>query len=645
MVLGITILGFIAALWLAAALYPVIRHGISFRQGLLYAPLQLIYSIDDRQIALARKCRTPVIYVVLHRSALDPALMLALLPDTTLHILDERSAAAAWLEPYRDIAPTIAFNAEHVFVSRRLVRRLKGGGRLAVYIPDEIEPDPKEFRLYRAIARIASQADARIVPIDIAGARNLPFSNTPAAKVARRWFPCLTIRALEGRTIGELVEQAGENRTTRAHALFDRLAELRLASASSERSLFRALADCARRNGTRRIILEDPVLGRMSYRRLFTAARIVGRHVQGRTMGAAEPVGLLLPDSPHMMTGFLGAQSAGRPVAMIDPGADPEDVAAFLRTAGVRLVLTSRAALAGPAIEKLVEALEAGGVRMLRIDEILAATGRTARFAARLGWRFALHRRGPDDPAVMLAGRIEPGSTEVLVFTHRNILANILQLQTRVDVSMADTVVNLLPAHQCAGLAGGTLLALMAGARLRIAATQAKTPASGAGAPPTILLATEAQLAELAQKGGIDLSRLRAIFAGAEPVTAQTRQFYRERHRIEIMEGYAFGPAAPIVAVNTLTHAREGTVGRLLPGIRMRLEPVDGVDGAARLWLQGPSLFSYRIREDQPGKLLPLGEWLDTGDLVSVDREGFLTLRRQEEEAAPGASDAEAPAA
>src|SRR5690606_5753492 len=160
------------------------------------------------------------------------------------------------------------------------------------------------------------QADARIVPIDIAGARNLPFSNTPAAKVARRWFPCLTIRALEGRTIGELVEQAGENRTTRAHALFDRLAELRLASASSERSLFRALADCARRNGTRRIILEDPVLGRMSYRRLFTAARIVGRHVQGRTMGAAEPVGLLLPDSPHMMTGFLGAQSAGRPVAM-----------------------------------------------------------------------------------------------------------------------------------------------------------------------------------------------------------------------------------------------------------------------------------------------------------------------------------------
>ena len=62
--------------------------------------------------------------------------MLALLPENTLHILDDYSANAAWLEPFRSLARTIVFNAEHVFVSRRLVRQLKGNGRLAVYFPD-----------------------------------------------------------------------------------------------------------------------------------------------------------------------------------------------------------------------------------------------------------------------------------------------------------------------------------------------------------------------------------------------------------------------------------------------------------------------------------------------------------------------------
>ncbi|TIW38205.1 MAG: 2-acyl-glycerophospho-ethanolamine acyltransferase, partial [Mesorhizobium sp.] len=100
-----------------------------------------------------------------HQSRFEPALMLSLLPDDTLHILDDASARSPWLEPWRELGRTIAFNAEHVFVSRRLVRVLKGKGRLAVYLPDAVEPDVKSFRLFRAITRIAMQADASIVPI------------------------------------------------------------------------------------------------------------------------------------------------------------------------------------------------------------------------------------------------------------------------------------------------------------------------------------------------------------------------------------------------------------------------------------------------------------------------------------------------
>ena len=163
-----------------------------------------VLMVSDRDVLRARNTRAPVVYAVVHQSRLDPALMLALLPEQTLHILDEHSARTGWLEPSRELARTIAFNPKHVFVSRRLVSQLKGGGRLAVYLPDEIEPDVRNYRLFRAVAHIAARADARIVPVVVGGARSLPFSLTSSARAPRRLWPRLTIRAAEGQTLKQL---------------------------------------------------------------------------------------------------------------------------------------------------------------------------------------------------------------------------------------------------------------------------------------------------------------------------------------------------------------------------------------------------------------------------------------------------------
>ena len=125
-----------------------------------------------------------------------------------------------------------------------------------------------------------------------------------------------------------------------------------------------------------------------------------------------------------------------------------------------------------------------------------------------------------------------------------------------------------------------------------------------------------------------DFSSLRFVVAGAEAVKPETRKTWRERFGAEIVEGFGLTEAAPVVAVNTATHSRDGTVGRLLPGMRMRLEPVEGIAEGGRLWLSGPNLMRGYMTADRPGELQPLeGEWLDTGDIVSVDREGFITIR------------------
>jgi acyl-[acyl-carrier-protein]-phospholipid O-acyltransferase/long-chain-fatty-acid--[acyl-carrier-protein] ligase len=83
-----------------------------------------------------------------------------------------------------------------------------------------------------------------------------------------------------------------------------------------------------------------------------------------------------------------------------------------------------------------------------------------------------------------------------------------------------------------------------------------------------------------------------------------------------------------VVAVNSATHGRDATVGRLLPGMRMRLEPVEGIAGGGRLWLAGPNIMLGYMTADRPGELQPLeGGWHDSGDIVAIDREGFIAIR------------------
>jgi acyl-[acyl-carrier-protein]-phospholipid O-acyltransferase/long-chain-fatty-acid--[acyl-carrier-protein] ligase len=75
-------------------------------------------------------------------------------------------------------------------------------------------------------------------------------------------------------------------------------------------------------------------------------------------------------------------------------------------------------------------------------------------------------------------------------------------------------------------------------------------------------------------------------------------------------------------------HFKAGTVGRLLPGITHRLEPVPGIAEGGRLFVHGPNVMLGYLRAESPGVLQPPdGGWYDTGDIVTFDAEGFVTIK------------------
>ncbi|MBL8579339.1 MAG: AMP-binding protein [Mesorhizobium sp.] len=632
MILSGAILLGLLALWILAAWVLAYRLGIGVRQAFLYAPLKLLYRISDTRMAAAAKADAPVIYAISHQSKLDPAVMLSLLPEQTLHILDEDSAKSIWLEPWRELARTITFNAQHVFVSRRLVRVLKGKGRLAVYLPDEVEPDTKSFRLVRAIARIAVQADAKIVPVFIANGRYVHSSLTPRARAPRRFLPKLSIAALPPMTITELVERAGGvSVTTTSNALFDRLAEARLAGADTNRSLFAAVRDAAVRFGPSKPIVEDVVTGALSYRKLLIGARVLGRRFAGSTK-PGEAVGVLLPNANGLMLSLLGLLSAGRVAALMNYTAGPATTESAIKTAAIRTVVSSRAFIEKAGLADLVAATEKAGAKIVWLEDLRESVGMPEKLAAALLWRFPLARQNADKPAVILFTSGSEGTPKAVVLSAHGLLSNVAQVEARIAFSPTDRLLNVLPVFHSFGLTGGAILPLISGVPLFLYPSPLHykiIPEIARKWQPTIMFGTDTFLAAYAKtaKDG-DFSSLRFVVAGAEAVKPETRRTWRERFGAEIVEGYGMTESAPVIAVSSATHGRDGSVGRLLPGMRMRQEPVEGISEGGRLLVSGPNRMMGYMLADRPGELQPFtDEWLDTGDIVAIDREGFVAIK------------------
>ena len=145
----------------------------------------------------------------------------------------------------------------------------------------------------------------------------------------------------------------------------------------------------------------------------------------------------------------------------------------------------------------------------------------------------------------------------------------------------------------------------------------------------TILLSTDTFITQYARAGEKDdLASLRLAVCGAERVRDETRALFRRKYEMDILEGYGVTEASPVVAANQIEANRPGTVGRLMAGMEAKLEPVEGIPNAGLLYVKGPNVMLGYMHAGHPGGIdPPPGGWYNTGDVVSIDEEGFIAIR------------------
>jgi acyl-[acyl-carrier-protein]-phospholipid O-acyltransferase / long-chain-fatty-acid--[acyl-carrier-protein] ligase len=236
----------------------------------------------------------------------------------------------------------------------------------------------------------------------------------------------------------------------------------------------------------------------------------------------------------------------------------------------------------------------------------------------------------PDQPAVILFTSGSEGAPKGVALSHKNLLANVTQVAARIDFNRADKVFNVLPSFHAFGLVGGLILPLVHGVPTYLYPTPLHyrvIPELIYASNATVLFGTDTFLQGYAKTANpYDFRSLRYVVAGAAPVGERTRAIYAEKFGLRILEGYGLTETAPVLALNTPMYNKAGTVGRFVPSVEHRLEPVDGLAGG-HLYVRGPNIMMGYLKIDRPGILQRLEDgWFDSGDIVAIDEIGYVTI-------------------
>ncbi len=600
-------------------------------RDLLSVIFRAFYRLEVTGLENLAKAGPNAIIALNHVSFLDAAVALSCLDREPVFAIDSGIAKRWFVKPFLRFTRALPIDPTRPLATRTLINAVKAGDPLVIFPEGRITVTGSLMKVYDGAAMIADKTEAMLVPVRIKGLEKTHFSYLGGSQVRRSLLPKVTLTMLEPVRLTVDPALKGKRRRIAAGAvLYTVMSDLIYRTTSTDRTIIAAVIEAARDHGRNRVAVEDPLAGTLTYKRLLLGAAILGR----KLMGLGEPgdaIGVLLPNANGAAVAILAVMSSGRVPAMINFTAGLMNIRGACTAANIKHVVTSRAFVAKAHLEKIVEAL-APAVAVTYLEDVRARIGLADKLRGMLSANRPLVRRTADDPAAILFTSGSEGTPKGVVLSHRNILANAAQAEARIDFGRTDTVFNVLPVFHSFGLTVGLILPLVSGVRIYLYPSPLHyriVPEMIYGTNATILFGTDTFLAGYARSAhAYDFRSLRYLMAGAEPVRETTRRTYMEKFGLRILEGYGVTETAPALALNTPMFNKFGTVGRLLPGMEARLEPVPGVEEGGRLFVRGPNVMLGYLRVENPGVLeRPAEGWHDTGDIVSIDAEGFITIK------------------
>lgn len=570
-----------------------------------------------------------------HESFLDGLLLGLFLPLDPVFVVHTGVARSRWFRLALSLVDYLAVDPTSPMAMKKVVRLLESGRPVVIFPEGRITTTGSLMKTYDGPAFVAARTGATILPVRIDGAARTYFSRM-GGRFPRRLFPALSLTIQPVTRLDMPAAPSARDRRRKAAEAMRRLMQEMIFASRPQQTLFEALLDAAAIHGHSRQLVEDLKQEEYSYRDLIKMALALGRLV-ARASAPGEHVGVLLPNLAPTLALVFGLPAFGRTPAMLNYTAGADGMRAACTAARIRTVVTSRAFVEQAKLGDKLAALE--GVRWVYLEDLRAGMGLADKLWLLL-WalpfpRLATRTGQAEEPAVVLFTSGSEGKPKGVVLSHRALLANVAQIRAVVDFSVDDKILNALPLFHSFGLTAGGLLPLLSGANVFLYPSPLHyrvIPELAYDRGCSVLLGTSTFLANYARFAHpYDFYRLRYVIAGAEKLAEPVRQLWFERFGLRIFEGYGATETAPVMAVNTPMAYRSGTVGQLLPGLQARLMPVPGIADGGMLHVSGANLMSGYLKVDQPGVLQPPSSqagpgWYETGDVVTIDEDGFVRI-------------------
>lgn len=269
-----------------------------------------------------------------------------------------------------------------------------------------------------------------------------------------------------------------------------------------------------------------------------------------------------------------------------------------------------------------------------------------------------------DDLASIVYTSGTTGIPKGVMLTHRNIMSNVKAVASLFDFGPKDNFLSVLPLHHTFETTAGFLAPFYIGCRITYAASlksyqllkdmQETGVTIICGVPLLYRLFYDGIMREVEEKGlsktfnvmlriarfvrtfiGINIGRklfatvhnkfggqIRFFVSGGAALDLELCHDF-ELLGFPLIQGYGLTESAPILTCNTLKANRIGSVGKVIPGVEIR---ISGSDPVGEIVAFGPNIMQgYYKRKDLSAHVL-IGGWLHTGDVGYIDDDGYLFI-------------------